>query len=68
MVVHHTAVITKFQPTTVYKFWIESADAAGNVAKSKDFLILTPQQQATILDVIIGNFEQVFGWTNKLGK
>jgi len=68
MVAHHTAVVTKFQPTTVYKFWIESADAAGNTAKSKDFLILTPQQQATILDVIIGNFEQVFGWTNKLGK
>jgi hypothetical protein len=68
MVAHHTAVITKFQPTTVYKFWIQSGDAAGNMAKSKDFLILTPQQQATILDVIIGNFEQVFGWTNKLGK
>jgi hypothetical protein len=67
MVTAHTVVITKFRPATVYKFHVESSDPSGNKAKSNDFLILTPQQKASVLDVIIGNFEQVFGWTKKLG-
>jgi len=67
-VTRHTVVITKFLPATVYKFWVESADRSGNTTKSNDYLILTPQQKATVLDIIISNFEQVFGWTNKLGK
>lgn len=66
LVVSHTVVITKFRPMTVYKFHVESADASGNASKSNDFLILTPQQKASVLDIIIGNFEQVFGWTKKL--
>jgi hypothetical protein len=67
IVVAHTVVITKFRPATVYKFHVESTDASGNTSKSNDFLILTPQQKASVLDVIIGNFEQVFGWTKKIG-
>jgi phosphodiesterase/alkaline phosphatase D-like protein len=63
---NHTVVVTKFRPMTVYKFHVESADIAGNLAKSNDFLILTPQQKASVLDIIISNFEQVFGWTKKL--
>lgn len=67
-VTRHTVVITKFLPATVYKFWVESTDRSGNTAKSNDFLILTPEQKATVIDVIISNFEQVFGWTKKVGR
>jgi hypothetical protein len=66
LVTSHTVVITKFRPMTVYKFHVESADLAANTTKSNDFLVLTPQQKASVLDIIIGNFEQVFGWTKKL--
>jgi phosphodiesterase/alkaline phosphatase D-like protein len=66
LVTAHTVVVTKFRPMTVYKFHVESSDAAGNASKSNDFLILTPQQKASVLDIIIANFEQVFGWTKQL--
>ena len=68
MGVHHTIVLTNFQPSTVYRYWVESTDRAGNTAKSENFILLTPQQKATIIDVIMKNFEQVFGWTNRLGN
>jgi hypothetical protein len=68
MVKNHTVVVTKFRPMTVYKFHVESSDAAGNLSKSNDFLVLTPQQKASVLDIIIGNFEQVFGWTKRLQR
>jgi hypothetical protein len=62
----HVVVTTRFKPSTVYKFWVESADAAGNVAKSKEFTILTPKRTETVLEMIIRNFEEIFGWTKRM--
>lgn len=63
----HVVVITKFKPGTVYKYWVESKDLAGNTGKSEIFSILTPQQKETIVDIIINNFQSVFGWTKNIG-
>ncbi|HSR88811.1 MAG TPA: fibronectin type III domain-containing protein [Candidatus Udaeobacter sp.] len=63
----HVVVITKFKPGTVYKYWVESKDLAGNNGKSEIFSILTPQQKETIVDIIINNFQSVFGWTKNIG-
>ncbi len=62
----HTMVVTRFAPASIYKFWVVSVDASGNQTRSKDYTILTPQQKETVVDVIIKNFEQTFGWTSKL--
>ncbi len=62
----HTTVVTRFAPAAIYKFWVVSVDASGNSARSKDYTILTPQQKETVVDVILKNFEQTFGWTSKL--
>ncbi len=64
----HVAVITKFSPGTVYRFKIESADSAGNNSISNVFTVLTPRQKETVFQVIMNNFQDVFGWTNKIGK
>ena len=65
MVTKHVVVLTKFKPSTVYKFWVESEDLFGNKAKSREFTILTPKQTETVVEVIIKNFEDIFGWTKK---
>lgn len=62
----HVQVITNFLPSTVYKFWIVCNDEADNVAKSDDFIMLTPTQEESIIDIIIKNFESTFGWVKKL--
>ena len=62
----HVVVLTDFAPASVYKFWVASTDISNNTGKSEIFSILTPQQKQTILDIMINNFEQVFGWTKKI--
>ncbi len=63
----HIIVITKFSPGSVYKFWVESKDLSGNSSKSETFSLLAPQAKETIVDIIIKNFESVFGWTKNVG-
>lgn len=66
LVNRHVVVTTRFKPSTVYRFWAQSVDVAGNVSRSKEFTILTPQRTESVFEMIIRNFEQIFGWTQKL--
>ena len=66
LILKHVNVSTAFAPATVYKFWIECEDRAQNKIKSEDFTLLTPQQEKSILEIIIENFEQSFGWVKKV--
>ena len=63
----HTIVIANWKPNTVYRFRVASTDASGNRAESKDFTVKTPQQKASIIDIIIANFSSTFGWTKNIG-
>jgi hypothetical protein len=60
----HVIVVTNFQPATVYKYWATCTDADGNTTSSEDFVLLTPEQQKSIIDIIIDNFKGTFGWLN----
>lgn len=62
----HLAVVTKFEPGTVYSFQTESIDAGGNVSLSKIYTILTPREEESVFQVIVKNMEGVFGWVKKL--
>ena len=63
----HVAVVTKFAPGTIYKFKIQSSDSGGHTATSKVYTVLTPKQSQTVIDVIMKNTQDVFGWTKRLG-
>jgi len=63
----HVSVVTNFQPATVYEYWVTCTDADGNTTSSQDFVLLTPQQQKSIIDIIIENFQGTFGWLNAAG-
>jgi hypothetical protein len=59
---NHVAVITVFKPGMVYYFKVKSTDASGNLATSTDFALLTPKKKENIIQIIVGNFQDIFGW------
>ena len=62
----HVAVITSFKPGSVYRFQVESVDASNNKARSSDYTILTSKKGETVIDLIITNFQDIFGFLKKL--
>jgi len=58
----HVLVITDFKPSTVYTFKARSVDEAGNVSYSKDYTVLAPSKEESVLQIIIKTFEDTFGW------
>ena len=62
----HVAVITSFTPGAVYRFQVESVDPSGNASRSTDYTILTPKKGETVIDLIITNFQDIFGFLRKL--
>ena len=67
LVQKHTVVIPVLKPGQVYGFRVESIDPSENVAISKDYTMLTPQQRRTIVQIMISQFGQIFGWVKRLG-
>jgi chitodextrinase len=59
---NHVAVITSFKSGVVYYFQVKSTDQAGNTGSSSDFALLTPKQKENIIQIIINNFTDIFGW------
>jgi alpha-tubulin suppressor-like RCC1 family protein len=66
LVKDHIVVTTQFKPGKVYRFRIESIDGIGNISTSKDYTILTPRPQENVLDLIINNFEESFGFLKNI--
>lgn len=63
----HVQVIVDFAPATVYQFWLNCQDEAGNAVQSEDFVLFTPVQEKNIIDLILENFESTFGWVKNIG-
>jgi hypothetical protein len=65
---NHIIVLTNLKPGTVYHFTVVSKDASGNEAVSDNFTLLTPKKNQSVIQLIITNFEQTFGWMRKLRR
>jgi hypothetical protein len=63
---NHIIVLTNLKPGTVYHFRVVSKDESSNEAISENFTLLTPQKSQSIIQLIVSNFEQTFGWLRKL--
>ncbi len=63
----HVKVIIDFAPATVYQFWLNCEDEAGNAMQSENFVLFTPIQEKNIIDLILENFESTFGWVQNIG-
>ena len=62
----HVMVMTNFKPGSVYRFQVESVDPAGNKSRSTDYTVLTPKKGETVIDLIINNFQDIFGFLKKM--
>jgi hypothetical protein len=62
----HVQVVVDFAPATVYQFYLECTDEAGNSVKSENFVLFTPIQEKNIIDLILENFESTFGWVKNI--
>ena len=67
MLTNHVYVVTNFIPATVYTYWITCTDVDSNSTSSDNFVLLTPEQQKSIVDIILENFQGTFGWLNGIG-
>lgn len=63
----HVEVIVDFAPATVYQFWLNCEDPAGNKIQSENFVLFTPIQEKNIIDLILENFQSTFGWVKNIG-
>ncbi len=63
----HVEVVVDFAPATVYQFWLNCLDVAGNKVQSENFVLFTPIQEKNIIDLIIENFQSTFGWVKNIG-
>jgi len=61
----HVGVLTFFKPGTVYNFRVKSVDASGNESISGAYAFLTPRKDENIIQIIINNFMEIFGWARK---
>ena len=64
---NHVEVLVDFAPATVYQFWLDCTDEAGNSRQSENFVLFTPIQKKNIIDLILENFESTFGWVKNIG-
>ncbi len=62
----HVEVIVDFAPATVYQFWLNCSDEAGNDIQSENFVLFTPIQEKNIIDLILENFQSTFGWVKNI--
>jgi alpha-tubulin suppressor-like RCC1 family protein len=62
LVTDHIVVTTVLKPGKVYKFKTESVDTGGNISLSKDYIIMTPKPQESVINLIISNFTQSFSF------
>ncbi|KKU82572.1 MAG: hypothetical protein UY09_C0011G0009 [Parcubacteria group bacterium GW2011_GWA2_47_8] len=63
---NHVILVSDFEPGSVYRFKVMSRDKNGNSAESRDFTILAPKKTGSIIDIIISNLEETFGFLKQL--
>ena len=62
----HVVVLQKLRPSTNYRFKAVSKDQAGNAGISKIFKFRTPPKNESVLELIIKNFEEAFGFLREV--
>ncbi len=63
---NHVVVLTNLKSAAVYYFRVISKDKNSNTSESEEFSLLTPRKQKSVIQLIISNFEDTFGWMQKM--
>lgn len=62
MTLTHVLVLSKLRPGTIYTFKVQAKDLAGNEGLSREYKMYTPRKSESVLELIIKNFEDAFGF------
>jgi hypothetical protein len=68
LVVDHIIITTSLKPGKVYQFKVESQDAGNNITLSPKYVFLTPKPKQNVIDLIINNFEDSFGFMRNMRR
>jgi len=58
----HIIITTALEPGRVYTFRAQSIDALGNISFSTNFTLLAPQPRQDVVQLIINQFREIFGF------
>lgn len=58
----HLIISSAFTPGKVYSYRVQSVDTGGNEGKSQNYTLLTPQPRESVVDLIVNNLEEMFGF------
>lgn len=61
----HILITTEFTPGQVYQYKVVSSDIAGNTAESQNYTLLTPKPKESVVDLIVNNVEEMFGFLKR---
>ena len=64
----HVVLLPSLEPGEVYSFQIESMDSQGNLTRTKTYTLLTPKEKEGVLQVIIKQMEETFGWVGNMRR
>ena len=62
----HTVIVKELTPSTTYRFRLDSKDKRGNTTNSKDYTLVTPTKEKSILQLIIRSLEETFSWVSQM--
>ncbi len=65
-VTNHAIILPSLKPGTIYRLKVTSSDDSGNLGSFGPRTIITPQQTASITDIIFKNFEDSFKFLKKI--
>jgi len=63
---NHLVVLPDLKPGLVYRFKVASKDKNENLQESDTYSLLTPRRDQSVIQLIIANFEQTFGWMKNI--
>ncbi len=58
----HIVISSVFSSGKVYSYKIQSTDTGGNTGESQNYTLLTPQPRESVVDLIVKNLEEMFGF------
>jgi len=62
---NHVVVLTRQAPGAVYQYKVVSIDESGNKSESDTYTMLAATNTENVIDVIVKNFSDIFGWLKK---
>ena len=66
MTTSHVVILNNLKPSSAYHMQAISHDASNNNTVSKDYVVLTKRQDQSLLQTVVAQLQDTFGWVKKI--